>query len=318
MDSADTLTAQHDELSATAFAIAYRMLGSVSDAEDIVQESLLRLHEVLEQDEPVTSPRAYLATVVTRLSIDHLRSARVRRELYVGEWLPEPLVGADRRSAGDRVELAESLNTAFLVLLESLSAEQRAVFLLRDVFDYDYPTIASIVGKSESACRQLAVRARARVLERRPRFDADTVQLGALTERFFAAIETGELAGLEALLAEDVSLHGDGGGKVPALARPLAGRAAVARALLNWGRVARRIGGYQVKRVPVNAQAGAVIVSADDKILAVWTLDIVDDRIAAIRAVVNPDKLRHLGNTEDFGKWLASKKPQENRGQAGQ
>ena len=295
MDSADTLATQHDELRSTAFAIAYRMLGSVSDAEDIVQESLMRLHEVLEQAEPVSSPRAYLATVVTRLCIDHLRSARVRRELYVGEWLPEPLVGADRESAGDRVELAESLNTAFLVLLESLSAEQRAVFLLRDVFDYDYPAIASIVGKSEAACRQLVVRARARVLERRPRFDADVGRLGALTERFFTAIETGELAELEALLAEDVSLHGDGGGKAPALARPLAGRAAVARALVNWARFGKRMGGYEVKRVPVNAQAGAVIVSADDSILAVWTIDVADDRITAIRAVVNPDKLRHLG-----------------------
>jgi RNA polymerase sigma-70 factor (TIGR02957 family) len=308
MDSADTLAAKHDELRSTAFAIAYRMLGSVSDAEDIVQESLMRLHEVLAQPEAVSSPRAYLATVVTRLCIDQLRSARVRRERYVGEWLPEPLVGADRSSAGDRVELAESLNMAFLVLLESLSAEQRAVFLLRDVFDYDYPTIARIVGKSEAACRQLVVRARARVFERRPRFEADATQLGVLTERFFDAIETGNLANLEALLAEDVSLHGDGGGKVPALARPLAGRSVVARALINWARVGQRVGGYQVQRVPVNAQAGAVIVSAEDKIIAVWTLDIVDEKITAIRSIVNPDKLRHLGNNGDFGEWLTSRR----------
>jgi RNA polymerase sigma-70 factor (TIGR02957 family) len=306
MGSAEILDARHEELRATAFAIAYRMLGSVSDAEDIVQESLMRLHEVLAQAEPVSSPRAYLATVVTRLCIDQLRSARARRERYVGEWLPEPLVGADSRSAGDRVELAESLNMAFLVLLESLSAEQRAAFLLRDVFDYDYPTIARIVGKSETACRQLVVRARARVLERRPRFEADPTQLGTLTERFFKAIESGDLTGLEALLADDVSLHGDGGGKVPALARPLSGRAAVSRALLSWARVGQRVGGYQVQRVPVNAQPGAVIVSADDKIIAVWTIDIADDRITAVRSIVNPDKLRHLANAGNFGEWLAS------------
>ena len=307
MDSAERLTAEHEELRASAFAIAYRMLGSVSDAEDIVQEGLLRLHTAAERAGPIASPRAFLATIVTRLCIDQLRSARVRREQYVGEWLPEPIVG-DYAPAGDRVELAESLNMAFLVLLETLSAEQRAVFLLRDVFDYDYATIAGIIGKSEAACRQLAVRARARITEGRPRLDADVAQLDALTERFFNAIDAGDLHGLEALLAADVSLHGDGGGKVPALGRPLHGRAVVARALLNWSRVGRRVGGYTVQRVPVNAQAGALIVSAEGAIIAVWAFDIADHRITAIRSIVNPDKLQHLAGAGNFGEWLAGRR----------
>jgi RNA polymerase sigma-70 factor (ECF subfamily) len=303
MDSADKTTKLLEQLRPTAFAIAYRMLGSVSDAEDMVQEALLRLHNALRQDDAIASPQAYLATVVTRLCIDELRSARNQREVYVGEWLPEPLVNSTDQ-IGERFELSESLSMAFLVLLESLSPEQRAALLLRDVFDYDYAMIARIIGKSEAACRQLVVRARSRVLEGRPRFDVAPGQRELLAERFFAAIDAGDLAGLEALLAEDVSLHGDGGGKVPALARPLFGRSAVARALLSWARVGRQAGGYTIRRAIVNAQSGALIATHDGAVVAAWVLDTTDEHITAIRSVVNPDKLRHIPGSGDFGAFI--------------
>jgi RNA polymerase sigma-70 factor (ECF subfamily) len=280
------------------------MLGSVSDAEDIVQEALLRLHTALSSEHDIASPQAYLATIVTRLCIDELRSARRRRETYIGEWLPEPLVGSTEKNAAQHVEMVESLSMAFLILLESLSPEERAVLLLRDVFDYDYADVARIVGKTEVATRQLAVRARARVLERRPRFDVDVAQRDAIAEQFFVAIETGDVGRLEALLAEDVSLHGDGGGKVPALARAVHGRKAVAHTLLNWARVSARVGGYEVRRTVVNGQAGAVIMTTEGQVISVWALDVIGDTITAVRAIVNPDKLRHFGNTMDFGAWL--------------
>src|SRR5919108_4091632 len=162
----------YEQLRPGAFAIAYRMLGSVSEAEDLVQEGLLRLHRALDRGERIESPRAYLSTVVTRLGIDHLRSARVRRETYVGEWLPEPLVADEEEDPARQAEVADSLSLAFLVLLESLSPEQRAVFLLHDVFDYDYDKVAEIVGTSEENARQLASRARRQVQDGRARFDA--------------------------------------------------------------------------------------------------------------------------------------------------
>ena len=235
---------EFDELRPSAFAIAYRMLGSVSEAEDVVQEGFLRLHRAREGGERIESPRAYLSTVVSRLSLDHLRSARVRRETYVGEWLPEPLVASADDDPARKAEMADSLSLAFLVLLESLSPEQRAAFLLREVFDEPYDRIAEIVGTSEQNARQLATRARRHVEERRPRFEASREQREELATRFFAAAEEGDLEGLEELLAHDVVLHGDGGGKAPALAHALHGRAKVARTLtagLRAARPARRL-----------------------------------------------------------------------------
>src|SRR5215212_2654984 len=173
-----------DELRPRAFAIAYRMLGTVSEAEDIVQEALLRVHEAIERGEEISSPRAYVATIVTRLAIDELRSARVRRETYVGEWLPEPVADSPADDPAERAELADSLSLAFLVVLESLTPEQRAAFLLHDVFDYDYAQIADIVGKSEDNARQLAARARRHVEERKPRFEASHEQREELARRF--------------------------------------------------------------------------------------------------------------------------------------
>ncbi len=218
MSSAEQLL---DELRPASFAIAYRTLGSVAEAEDVVQETLLRVHRALEDGERLESPRAFVATVTTRLAIDELRSARVRRERYVGEWLPEPILTDRKDDPARQAEIADSLSMAMLVLLESLSPEQRAVLLLRDVFDYRYDEIAGIVGKSEDNVRQLAARARRHVEQRRPRFETSREQHEQLARRFFAAAQDGDLAGLEALLAHDVVLTGDGGGRVPALARSL-------------------------------------------------------------------------------------------------
>jgi RNA polymerase sigma-70 factor (ECF subfamily) len=289
-----------DELRPAAFSVAYRMLGSVSEAEDVVQETLIRVHATLEHGEPIESPRAYAATVATRLAIDELRSARARRESYVGEWLPEPIVTAIDDDPALHAELADSLSLAFLVLLENLSPEQRAVFLLREVFDYGYGEIAEIVGKSEDNTRQLAARARRHVEEGRPRFDASREQRDALADRFFAAAQEGELEALEELLAEDVELYGDGGGKVPALARVLRGRNRVARTLAAWGRQRRKLTGVTVRRVDVNGQPGALVLDAEGRVFSVFALDIRDGRVQSLRSVVNPDKLRHLGDVADM------------------
>jgi RNA polymerase sigma-70 factor (TIGR02957 family) len=295
-----------EELRPRAFAIAYRMLGSVSEAEDVVQEAYLRLHRAERDGERIESPRAYLSTVVTRLAIDQLRSARARRETYVGEWLPEPLL-ADPDPEADparHAEVADTLSLAFLVLLESLSPEQRAVFLLREVFDYPYDRIAEIVGKTEDNVRQLAVRARRHVEERRIRFDASREQREQLADRFFAAAQEGDLPALEALLAEDVELHGDGGGKVPALARALFGRSRVARTLRNWMRVGARMATVEMRRVDVNDQPGALLLDGEGRVFGVMALDIADGQVQGIRSIVNPEKLGHLGQVADMSALL--------------
>jgi RNA polymerase sigma-70 factor (TIGR02957 family) len=283
-----------EELRPRAFAVAYRMLGSVSEAEDIVQEALLRLHNTLEQGERIESPRAYVSTVVTRLCIDQLRSARVRRESYVGEWLPEPLVDDGRSDPADQTEMADSLSMAFLVLLESLTPEQRAAFLLREVFDYPYEQIAAIIGTREDNTRQLVARARKHVDEGKPRFEASQQQRDQLASNFLAAMNTGDLHALEELLAHDVVLHGDGGGKVRAIPRPVHGRAKVARLLLAGMRATEPFGGLSLRQVQVNGQPGAMVSDAAGKLIAVVVLDIAAGHIQAVRSIVNPDKLRHL------------------------
>jgi RNA polymerase sigma-70 factor (TIGR02957 family) len=295
---------EFDKLRRTAFAIAYRMLGSVSEAEDVVQEGLLRLHRARNGGERIASPRAYLATVVSRLSLDYLRSARVRRETYVGEWLPEPLVATADDDPARHAEMADSLSLAFLVLLESLSPEQRAAFLLREVFDEPYDRIAQIVGTSEQNARQLAARARRHVEERRPRFEASRAQREELAARFFAAAEEGDLQGLEKLLADDVVLHGDGGGKVPALARAVHGRTRVARTLMAWLRAGTRVGGFTLRREEVNGQPGALLFDLEGRLISVMILDVADGEIQAVSSIVNPDKLRHLGPLADLGALL--------------
>ena len=287
-----------DELRPRAFAIAYRMLGSVSEAEDVVQEALLRFHEALKRGEVISSPRAYIATVVTRLAIDEFRSARMRRETYVGEWLPEPIAESPADDPAAQAERADSLSLAFLVLLESLTPEQRAAFLLHDVFDYAYGEVADIIGTTEQNARQLSSRARRHVQERRPRFEPSAEQRERLAEGFFAAFEQGDFEALEALLAEDVELHGDGGGKVPALARSLHGRDRVARTLGAWLRQGARIAGA-LRPVEVNGQPGAALLGPDGRIVGVLSLDIVEGKVRTICSVVNPEKIDHLGPIAD-------------------
>ena len=295
-----------DELRPLSFAIAYRMLGSVSEAEDVVQEALLRIHQALDTGEEIASPRAFVATVTTRLAINELRSARARRERYVGEWLPEPILTDGDDDPAQQAEMADSLSLAMLVLLESLSPEQRAVLLLHDVFDYGYAEIAAIVGKSEANVRQLATRARRHVEQRRPRFQTTPEQRDELAHRFFAAAERGDLAGLEALLAHDVELTGDGGGKVPALARSLRGRNRVARTVTNWFRLATRVPDWSARLVEINGGPGAHYLAADERLVAVLALDIAGGQITGINGIVNPDKLAHLGPVGDYRALLRS------------
>jgi RNA polymerase sigma-70 factor (TIGR02957 family) len=295
-----------DELRPASFAIAYRMLGSVSEAEDVMQDALLRVHQALDAGEQIASPRAFVATVTTRLAINELRSARARRERYVGQWLPEPIITDGHDDPAQHAETADSLSLAMLVLLESLSPEQRAVLLLHDVFDYGYPEIAAIVGKREDNVRQLAARARRHLQQRRPRFQTTREQRDELARRFFAAAEQGDLAGLEALLAHDVELTGDGGGKAPALARSLRGRNPVARSLINGIRLVARLPGVSWRPVEVNGGPGALFLDPQQRLIGVVALDIAGGQIRGISAIVNPDKLRHLGPVADIASLLRS------------
>jgi RNA polymerase sigma-70 factor (ECF subfamily) len=288
--------------------IAYRMLGEVARAEDIVQEAYLRLHRQSSvEGQRIESPEAYLVTLVTRLSIDELRSARARREVYVGEWLPEPLVADPSADPAREVEIADDLSLSFVVVLETLSPEQRAVFLLRDVFDYPYERIAEILGKQPAAVRQIAVRARHHVDERKPRFEAGSEQQEALANRFFAATTDGEVGELEALLAGDVELHGDGGGNAPALARSIVGRSRVARTLVNWGKAAARAG-LRIERRSVNGNPGATFMTAEGEIVSVIELEFDGPEIRSINGIVNPDKLQHLGVVADPARVLRALK----------
>jgi RNA polymerase sigma-70 factor, ECF subfamily len=287
------MTEVYEELRPLLFSIAYRMLGSASEAEDIVQEAFLRFHQA-HKEETIDNVKAYLSTITTRLAIDHLRSARVRRESYVGPWLPEPLVDEAVPDVSQHAEMADSMSMAFLVLLESLSPVERAVFLLREVFDYPYDEIAETIGKSEDNARQLAVRARRHIEERRPRFEADKKARDELAGRFFAAAEDGDTDGLLKMLADDVVFYGDGGGKGPAIQKPLYGRTKVARFLASLFRQVERYE-FTLERVQVNGEPGAVARSKDGRVASVLSMQVADGQIVSFRSVVNPDKLAHLG-----------------------
>jgi RNA polymerase sigma-70 factor (ECF subfamily) len=276
----------------------------------VVQEALLRVHRAREAGERIESPKAYVATITTRLAIDELRRARVRREAYHGEWLPEPLVADPDDHPARRVELSESLSLAFLVLLESLSPEQRAALLLRDAFDYPYDEIARVIGTSVVNARQLVARARRHVRERRPRFAPSAKQRQELANRFVSAVEHGDLASLEALLAEDVALHGDGGGRVPALTKPLHGRDRVARTLLAWNRQTLALGRASLRPTIVNGQPGALALDAEGRVFGVVALEVDRGRVRSIQSVVNPEKLRHLGTVGDLGGVLGRRGPE--------
>jgi RNA polymerase sigma-70 factor (ECF subfamily) len=286
------------------------VLGSVTEAEDVVQEALIRVHQTLDRGEDLASPRGFVATVTTRLAINELRSARVRRESYVGEWLPEPIVTDGSSDPVREAEMADSLSISMLVLLESLSPEQRAVFLLHDVFDYPYTEIAAIVSKSESNVRQLATRARRHVEDRRPRFQTTSEQQEELAARFFQAARHGDLASLETLLAADVELTGDGGGKVPALAQSLCGRGRVARTLIEWSQFGpSRLPEVSFRAVRVNGAPGALLLDGQQRLLSVVALEILDGQVTRISSIVNPDKLAHLGPVGDFASLVSVPDP---------
>jgi RNA polymerase sigma-70 factor (ECF subfamily) len=271
-----------EDLRPLLFSIAYRMVGSVAEAEDLVQETFIRFH----RQEEVDAPKAFLTTVVTRLAIDHLRSARVRRESYVGPWLPEPLVSAP--DAGEKVERDETLSIAFLTLLERLTPVERAVYVLHELFGYAHDEIAPIVEKSVANCRQILGRAKRHVDDGRPRFEPSRERREALLARFLAAVRGGDVDGLVGLLAADAVHYADGGGKARATVLPIYGADKVARL---WGRVGTTQGPYELRPADVNGQPGVVAFGPDGQVLTVLTVDVADDRIQRVWAVVNPDKL---------------------------
>ncbi len=290
-----TRAEEFEKLRPLLFSIAYRITGSVAEAEDAVQESWLRY-----QASPVlpASAKAFLSAVVTRVSINVLRSARVRREEYAGPWFPEPLVEDPYQDPARSAELADSVSMAALLLLERLTPLERAVFVLREVFGFGFGQIASAVGRSEAACRQLAMRARRHMDAGRPRFEADRAEREKLAGRFFDAFRDGDVDGLRALLAADVRMVGDGGGKAPQFATQFAGAENVAGVLAALVPPFIRIGGV-VERRQVNGQPGAIFRDRDGKVVNTWTLDILDGQIQMIRSVINPDKLGHVGPVAD-------------------
>ncbi|MFI5527673.1 RNA polymerase sigma-70 factor [Kitasatospora sp. NPDC051853] len=291
---------EFEELRPLLFSIAYRILGSVSEAEDVVQEAWLRYDASATRPDSVKS---FLSATVTRLSIDVLRSARVRREAYVGPWFPEPLLSDPYQDPERAAELADSVSMAALLLLERLGPLERAVFLLREVFGFGYDEIAEAVGRSEAACRQLLVRARRHMAEGRPRFAADRTERDRLAARFFEAMAGGDMEGLQQLLAADVQFVGDGGGRAPQLARAVSGARNVARLLASVFPVLLRID-VTLEAREVNGQPGAVFRDRDGAVLQALALDVLDGRVQAVRVVLNPDKLRHLGPVADA--WAVS------------
>jgi RNA polymerase sigma-70 factor, ECF subfamily len=290
-----TRAREFEELRPLLFAIAYRLLGSVGEAEDAVQETWLRYEG--SPTEP-TSTKAFLSAVVTRISIDVLRSARSRREEYVGEWFPEPLLTDPYEDPERSAELADSVSMAALLLLERLTPPERAVFVLREVFGFGFPEIASAVGRSEAACRQLAVRARRHMDAGRPRFEADRSEREEIARRFFDAFRDGDVDGLRELLAADVQIVGDSGGKAPQWGRGIFGADNVGRLLATMVPAFVRIG-VVVEPHEVNGQPGAIFRDRDGKVVNTLGLDVLDGRIQTIRAVLNPDKLKHLGPVAD-------------------
>jgi RNA polymerase sigma-70 factor (TIGR02957 family) len=304
------LAALHDELRPLMFSVAYRMLGNVAEAEDVVQDAFLKMHRTGLAVDRVRSVDAFAVTVTTRLAIDALRSARVRRERYVGSWLPSPLIDTDETDPSLRVEADETVSSALLAVLERLSPTERAVFLLREVFGYEYAEVGEVVGRTPEACRQLLSRARAALGSDRPRFEPSRERREALAAAFFRALEGGDLTALEELLAADVTFYGDGGGKAPAVRAPLRGRTQVARFLLGLVRQSERFAGT-IEQVTVNGQPGARIVTADGALVGVLSVEIADGRVRSLQNQINPDKLRHLGRTADLTLLVGDRSPDE-------
>jgi RNA polymerase sigma-70 factor (ECF subfamily) len=303
--------AEFDELRPLLFSIAYRILGSVSEAEDAVQETWVRFQASGERPE---SLKAYLSTIVTRVCLDVTRSARVRREEYVGPWFPEPLLDDPYEDPERAAELADSLSTAALLLLERLSPLERAVFVLRDVFGFGFADVAEAVGRSEAASRQAAVRARAHMDAGRRRFAADRASREALAGRFFDALRDGDLDGLRRLLTADVQLVSDSGGKAPNWGRGMFGDHDVAHAAIAIYQAFDRIGGV-VERHTLNGEPGAVFRDRHGRVVNTWSLDVLDGRVQAIRTVLNPDKLGHVGEVADA--WAVVREAMEARHETG-
>lgn len=296
------------------FSIAYGMTGSVGDSEDIVQDAFLGLTKAHQAGTEIAAPKAYLTTSVTRLGINHLSSARVRRETYVGEWLPEPVVvSTDRPGPAEHAELADSLSMAFLVLLEALSPVERAVFMLREVFGYDYPEVARSTGKSEANCRQIFARARKRIATGGQAADvasppARRAEGEELARTFFEAAAGGEMDALLTMLAPDVVWHGDGGGKARAVAKSVTDPLRVGQLLIGGLRRLRSLGA-SLSPALINGRPGALIVDAEGRVASAVELDVVDGVVRAIHAVSNPDKLGHLGPVSDIGRLPEERKP---------
>jgi RNA polymerase sigma-70 factor (TIGR02957 family) len=289
-----TAEENRDALRPLLFSIAYRMLGSVSDAEDLVQEAFLRLHQSEAEGVLIRSDKAFLTAVATRLAIDHLRSARAQRETYYGPWLPEPLLTSSEPDSAAMAEQADSLTFTFLVLLERLSPLERAVFLLREVFEYDYEEIAAIVEKSEANCRQILSRARKRVETDRPRFEITGERQAQLADSFLAAVLEGDLERLVGYLAEDAVFYGDGGGKGRGLPKPVFGARNIARLLVGFFDGYRSIGA-RMQPAQINAQPGLLAFDSESRLVNVLAFDIAGDVLQNVRSVINPDKLGHLG-----------------------
>jgi RNA polymerase sigma factor (sigma-70 family) len=289
------------------FSIAYGMTGSVGDAEDIVQDAFVGLTRARQAGTTIANPKAYLTAAATRLGINYLSSARVRRETYVGDWLPEPVViPAGSPGPAEHAELADSLSMAFLVLLEALSPVERAVFMLREVFGYGYPDVARITGKTDVNCRQIFARARQRIAAGGQARDsvpppARRAEGAELARRFFEAAAGGDMDALLSMLAPDVVFHGDGGGKAQAIGKPLAGRLRVMRLLVGLLRRGR-VFGASLRLAWVNGQPGAVLYDAEERVVSVVELDIADGVVQAIHSVVNPDKLGHVGPVSDLAR----------------
>jgi RNA polymerase sigma-70 factor, ECF subfamily len=292
------------ELRPYLFSIAYRMLSSVADAEDVVQEAYLRYHR---SDVEAESPKAYLSAVVTRLCIDHLRSARVRRETYVGEWLPEPLLTDDVADPEQTAVDADSLSMAFLLVLERLSPVERAVFLLHDVFGYDFAEVARMVDRTPDNCRQIGVRARRHVNDQAPRFETSRAERDELASRFLAAFTEGDVDGLVSLLAADVVVQGDGGGHRPSWPNAIGGREKVVRLLVGLSNGIRELE-LEVRPAQVNGQPGATVHAPDGGLINVITLDIAGGVVQTVRSVINPDKLHHLGRLADRDALIAQRR----------
>jgi len=319
--SADEAAAAAEEYRPLLFSIAYGMTGSVGDAEDLVQDAFVGLARARRADTVVADPKAYLAAAVTRLGINYLGSARVRREAYVGDWLPEPVVvpAGPGLAAGpgpgpaEHAELADSLSMAFLVLLEALSPAERAVFLLREVFGYGYAEVAAVTGKSVVNCRQIFARARRRIAAGARARDgvpsaARRAEGEELARRFFEAADGGDLDALLDMLAPDVVFQADGGGKAQAIAAPLHGGQPVARLLAGLFRRGRSLH-TSLRLAWVNGQPGAVGYDAEGRVFTVFELDVADGVIQKIRAVVNPDKLGHLGPVSDVARLPEKESP---------